>query len=103
MGALRSGYLRKVYPRVRRSYFYPKMAKRLGLEGRVLVTLEIDARGSVIRVSLHKACAHAPLNEAAREALRRIKSLPAPPPEILGPKRTLLVTVPLKYALRGAR
>src|SRR5690554_2979001 len=51
--ALRTAYLQQLVPNVRGHYFYPQNARRLGLEGRVLVALEIDARGDVLEVILH--------------------------------------------------
>ncbi len=103
LGALRAGYVKRLHPIVSKSRYYPKKAKRLGLECRVVVALLIDARGSVRGVKLHRGCEHAMLNDAAVDAMRRVRRLPAPPASVMGARKTMRVNVPLTYSLRDAR
>ena len=103
LGALRKGYARSLFPAVRKHRVYPKTARRLGLEGRVVVAMVIDARGRVLDVKIHEPSPHAILNQAALTAMRRVQKVPAPPAELLGSRTKMRVAVPLNYALRGGR
>lgn len=97
---LRGGYLRMLVPAVSRHYYYPKIARRLGQEGRVLVALTINADGDVVDVALHKGCPHDVLNRGAVTALRRLERLPRPPPQLVA-SGSLRVVVPMTYSLHG--
>lgn len=97
---LRSRYLQRLVPNIRGQYFYPQMARRLGLEGRVLVALEIDAQGKVVSVRLHRSSGHAPLDEGAVTALRRLSQLPPPHPQLLEDGHVEVI-VPMNYSLSG--
>jgi protein TonB len=101
LGALRKGYARALFPAVRKHRVYPKTARRLGLEGRVVVAMVIDARGRVLDVKIHRPSPHAILNEAALTAMRRVQRVPAPPAGLLGARGKMRVAVPLSYTLRG--
>ncbi len=56
---------------------YPVQAKRMGWEGRVLLRVEVLASGSVGQVSIAKSSGHDLLDEAALDAVRRWKFVPA--------------------------
>ena len=99
--ALRASYLRALVPDVAGQHFYPGVARRLGLEGRVLVALTIDARGDVVALAVHRSSGHRALDEAAITALRRLPRLP-PPPAALLVDGHLQVLVPMNYRLTGA-
>jgi protein TonB len=56
--------------------FYPREAVLRGLEGEVLVSVTLDARGRVVAARLERGSGHAILDEAALVAARTLKSLP---------------------------
>jgi protein TonB len=56
---------------------YPFVARRRGLEGRVLVRAEVLADGRCNRVELKHGSGHALLDEAALEAVRKWRFVPA--------------------------
>jgi len=56
---------------------YPVQAKRMGWEGRVLLRVEVLANGNVGEVSIAKSSGHDLLDEAALDAVRRWKFVPA--------------------------
>lgn len=68
--------------------FYPAEAIRLGLEGEVLVFMMLDANGNVVAARIEAGSGHALLDQAALEAVRRLRSLPTDAPqEVLLPVR----------------
>jgi len=56
---------------------YPLAARRHGLEGRVLLRVEVDSRGIAHRVTISKSSGHKVLDEAARRAAGKWQFLPA--------------------------
>ncbi|MBZ0104797.1 MAG: energy transducer TonB [Sulfuricella denitrificans] len=56
---------------------YPLSARRRGIEGRVLVKAEVLADGSCNRVELKKTSGFDPLDQAALEAVRKWRFVPA--------------------------
>jgi protein TonB len=56
---------------------YPLAARRRGMEGRVLVRAEVQADGSCNRVELKKTSGHDLLDQAALEAVKKWRFVPA--------------------------
>jgi len=56
---------------------YPAEARRLGWEGVVEIEVEVSAQGSWSGGRLLRSSGHGPLDDAALEALRRARYLPA--------------------------
>lgn len=56
---------------------YPTRARRRGEEGRVLLQVQVDARGLPQQVEIHEGSGHASLDAAALEAVRRWRFVPA--------------------------
>lgn len=56
---------------------YPLSARRRGVEGRVLVRAEVMADGSCSRVELKKTSGFDPLDQAALEAVKKWRFVPA--------------------------
>lgn len=54
---------------------YPPEAVRRGLEGEVVVMLELDAAGGIVAASVASGSGHAILDEAALRAARRLGTL----------------------------
>lgn len=72
--------------------FYPEEARRQGIEGDVLVLLIIDPSGNVVAARVEQSSGHRILDEAALQAVRSLRSLPAD-----APQESLL---PVRYRLR---
>jgi protein TonB len=90
-------YLARFRQLIQEYVVYPLAARRQGLSGRVELEVLLDAKGRVRAVSLVTSSAHALLDEAAIEAVRRVPSVPMP--EHL-PRRALRVRLPVVFELR---
>lgn len=90
-------YLARFRQLIQEYVVYPLAARRQGLSGRVELEVLLDATGRVRAVSLVTSSAHALLDEAAIEAVRRVPSVPVP--EHL-PRRALRVRLPVVFELR---
>ena len=93
------GYMRGLHGALLRHRRYPAVAKRLGLEGRVLLELRVKRDGKLAKVALYRSSGHGVLD---REALRMgraaapFKSLPT------GYGRDVfVVVVPVDFKLEG--
>ncbi len=75
---------------------YPRMSKRLGEEGRVLLHVVVDTQGNPTEVTLKKTSGHERLDEAAIEAVKGWRFIPA-----MKNKVALIaaVDVPVKFSL----
>ena len=89
-GALRA-YIRTLSSAVKKRYKYPRAARRAGLEGRVVVKLVLDGQGRVLQVDLASSSGHAILDNAALEAARSVKVLPAAPRALEWGKKAIKV------------
>ncbi|MCA1805390.1 MAG: energy transducer TonB [Xanthomonadaceae bacterium] len=56
---------------------YPRASRRRGEQGRVLLQVQVDARGLPQQVEIHKGSGYARLDAAAREAVQRWRFVPA--------------------------
>jgi len=56
---------------------YPSMSRRMGEQGRVVLRVLVSAQGSADEVQVFTSSGYARLDEAAREAVRRWKFVPA--------------------------
>ncbi len=75
---------------------YPLAARRLGLEGRVLLRVEVDRTGAVKHVAITKSSGHRLLDEAARRAMDKWRFLPA---MVNGEAASGAVDVPVSFRL----
>lgn len=75
---------------------YPRTAVRMGLEGRLRLALMIAEDGTIRSVRLLTSSGHAVLDEAASEAVMRIR-VPAPPAELQWTERE--IPLPIRYSL----
>jgi len=92
-----AGYYDTLRRRLYESLTYPTMARRRSLSGTVVVDVEIDAFGKVGRVTLVNSSSHAPLDEAALDAVRAVSRVPFPSGV---PPRRLLVRLPVVFEIR---
>ena len=76
---------------------YPRMAKVLHQEGRVMVKVTLDKNGNVIDVEILQSSSYESLSKAAIDTIRKIKRFPPIPTEI--GKEILSFNVPLDYKI----
>ncbi len=77
--------------RLSETLFYPPEALARGLEGEVIVMIELDATGRIVAAAIAGSSGHALLDDAALRAVRHIGPLPA----VAG--RTILL--PVRFSL----
>jgi protein TonB len=87
-----AGYLHNPPPK------YPAMSRRLGEQGRILLRVMVSADGAAVSVALQASSGSSRLDEAALDAVRRWRFVPA--------KRgvqavSASVVVPIKFSLGG--
>ena len=87
----------RIHQAVQDALIYPNTARLMHREGRTRVRFDYD-RGAVARVSVVATSNLASLDQAAVDAVSRA-AIPAPPPEIAGQDRTLLLWV--NFTLSG--
>lgn len=85
--------LREIIEAARR---YPEQARRLGLEGKVIVRLVVNPEGAIKGVSLVEPAPFPLLTRSAVQTISSLSRLPRPPP-VLGNR--VEVTIPLLYRL----
>jgi protein TonB len=56
---------------------YPLASRRLGENGRVLLRVEVDAQGAAQEIQIAESCGFPRLDEAARDAVRKWRFIPA--------------------------
>lgn len=76
---------------------YPRMSKRLGEEGRVLLHVLVDTQGSPAEVALKKTSGHERLDEAAIAAVKAWRFVPATKNKVA---MSAYVDVPVKFSLQ---
>jgi len=93
-GAL-AAYKRKLSRALKKDYNYPRAARRAGIEGRAIVRILIDASGNVLSVELASSSGHDILDNAALEAARSVKHVPAAPDSLRWGERH--IKVPFRF------
>ena len=74
---------------------YPELAKRIGMEGTVIVEVAIDEKGNIFKTRIYKGIDM--LNEAAIEAVKGAKFEPG---EQRGKPVKVWVRIPIRFALQ---
>ncbi len=87
-----AGYLHNPPPK------YPAMSRRLGEQGRILLRVMVSADGAAISVVLQASSGSSRLDEAALDAVRRWRFVPA---QRGGQAVSASVVVPIKFSLGG--
>lgn len=77
---------------------YPRVARRLGEQGRVILRVLVSARGSADEVQVRTSSGHARLDAAALETVRRWKFVPAKRGSEAVPAWVL---IPISFRLEG--
>ena len=75
---------------------YPPAAARSGIEGEVILVIDVDANGNVTNVSVEKSSRNRDLDRAAMEAARKWRFNPA---NVNGQKAAGRVRVPVNFTL----
>ena len=97
LGELHRGFHGKIWQRVAKVKYYPKIARKSGFEGNPVVTFTLGEKGDLIRLKIIEASNYDVLNEAALETIRR--GTPYPPiPKPLG-KNSISFNLPISYVL----
>jgi len=97
LGELHRGFYGKIWQRVAKAKYYPRMARKRGFEGKPIVAFTLGKKGDLIDLKIIEASIYDLLNEAALETIRR--GTPYPPiPEPLG-KNSISFNLPISYIL----
>ena len=97
LGELHRGFYGKIWQRVAKAKYYPRMARKRGFEGKPIVAFTLGKKGDLIDLKIIEASIYDLLNEAALETIRR--GIPYPPiPEPLG-KNSISFNLPISYIL----
>jgi TonB family protein len=97
VGELRRGFHGKIWQRVAKVKYYPRMARKRGFEGNPVVAFTLGKKGDLVDLKIIEASNYDLLNEAALETIRR--GIPYPPiPEPLG-KSSISFNLPISYVL----
>jgi periplasmic protein TonB len=92
---IRDYLMQKVQPHVKRNFSYPKDAERQGIEGTVIVRLNVASSGSLISSKV-VSCPDPILCQAALAAANEAAPY-SPPPAVLGP--SVIVDVRFEYRM----
>lgn len=79
---------------------YPLFSLANSQEGRVLLSVEMDANGKVIAVKITKKSKFEELNRAAVELLKLSSPLPKPPKSTMGGKKSIILRMPIEYDIK---
>lgn len=75
---------------------YPRLAKRRGWEGLVVLAVCIDVSGKVVQINIQNSSGHGVLDQAALEAVRNWRFSPG---VVAGELAEMWVTVPVRFRL----
>jgi TonB family protein len=97
LGELHRGFHGKIWQRVAKVKYYPRMARKRGFEGKPIVAFTLGKKGDLVNLKIVEASNYDLLNEAALETIRR--GIPYPPiPKPLG-KNFISFKLPISYVL----
>lgn len=82
---------------LRRHQFYPRAARRAGIEGSLRLSVRIDGEGRVLQVVITASSGHAVLDHAALSLVARAQ--PFPSPRVLAGIEQVDIELPLDYRL----
>lgn len=94
---IKNEYLSKLRTKIERNKAYPKRAKRLKQQGKVIVSFEILENGKIERVSLKNGCSYSRLNNAAIKLLKEIAKFDPIPKEL--EKNRWAIEIPINYSI----
>jgi protein TonB len=92
-----STYISLIVQEIERKKFYPPLARRLGIEGKVVVRIVVDRGGKLKEVSVVKSSGNKILDRAALKLIKKCDFPPLPPEYQKG---TFDVEIPIRYELK---
>ncbi|ADY73298.1 TonB family protein [Desulfurobacterium thermolithotrophum DSM 11699] len=90
-------YIGLIIEEIEKKKFYPRLAKRFGIEGKVILKIVIDRKGNLESVSIVKTSGSKVLDKAALKLIKKCKFPPLPPEY---KKDDFEVEIPIRYELR---
>ena len=97
LGKLRRGFQRKIWQKVAKAKYYPRIARERGFEGEPIVTFTLGSKGELIGLKLIIVSRYKLLNEAALETVRRGIPYPAIPKSL--ERNSISFNLPISYVL----
>jgi len=94
---IKNEYLLRLRKKIENNKTYPKRAKRLKQQGRVLISFRISKDGEISNINLKGKSSYQRLNTAAMKLIEEIAKF-EPIPKELG-KNTWAIEVPINYSL----
>lgn len=91
-------YCRTVRSLIERRKEYPPAARKLGIQGSVIVSFSLNCRGELQGVSLEKSSGNSMIDNAGIRAVRNVGSFP-PPPRHAMQGEIVSFKIPIKFAL----
>ena len=95
-----STYISLIIQEIERKKFYPPLARRLGIEGKVVVRIVVDREGKLKEVSVAKSSGNKILDRAALKLIKKCDFPPLPPEY---QKETFDVEIPIRYELKSGK
>ncbi|MBU2646213.1 energy transducer TonB [bacterium] len=86
-------HFKTIHEIVRKRIQYPKVARRMGWTGKVLVSFLVDKNGDVSDIEIVKSSGYPLLDKSAVSAIRRIACFPKPP-------MTAKIIIPINFELK---
>jgi TonB family protein len=98
LNGLRGLFTGKVRQRIANAKYYPRMARRRGMEGQPVIAFTLDRRGQLTKVDLAKTSGYQLLDQAALDAVQQ----GAPYPEIPAPLKmnSFQFKLPISFVLK---
>jgi len=93
----RESYVSLIIQEIERKKFYPPLARRFGIEGKVVVRIVVDREGKLKEVSVVKSSGNKILDRAASKLMKKCDFPPLPPEY---QKEVFDVEVPIRYELK---
>jgi len=82
LGALRGLFIGQVRQRIANAKYYPRMARRRGMEGQPIIAFTLDRGGRLMKVNLSHTSGYQLLDQAALDAVHKAVPYPEIPPDL---------------------
>lgn len=94
-----NNYIQYIKETILKNKFYPKMAKRMGIQGNCSIKLHILNTGIIKSVNMENKSDFTVLNKASLEIVHRIQKFKEFPSSLQ--QKEIVLIVPIKYRLEG--
>lgn len=88
-------YFNALAAKMQRHYFYPDIARPLGLKGLAVYVVRIDRSGRLLSLDILRSAGAQMLDEAGAKIIRDTAPFPPPPADIPGEIITIFIDLPL--------